>query len=248
MASPRNAQHVYRCTRAPCWSSVGNLAGSDSLFWGKHNCCSFEWLSNRVYSAEGYSRNGMPYKQQSIKCDWSYIWSIERWVRAKYALPFRRRFWTLDCRNSNLSGSRKTRHHPNVLLSVRKTYYSSFDPSLTPKAGEANESYTLSIPANSAVATITAESSYGVLFALQTFNQLFYTHTYGQIYTSHAPVLIKDEPKFQHRGLNMDLSRHFYPKEVILRVIDVLSWQKFNRFHMHITDSQSWSPPSPPSL
>jgi hexosaminidase len=93
---------------------------------------------------------------------------------------------------------------------------------------------------NSAVATIAAESSYGVLWALQTFNQLFYTHTNNQIYTNHAPVLIKDEPKFQHRGLNMDLSRHFYPKESVLRVIDTLSWQKFNRLHMHITDSQSW--------
>lgn len=117
---------------------------------------------------------------------------------------------------------------------------SSFDVSLTPKAGEVNESYVLIIPSDSATATIQAESSYGVLWALQTFNQLFYTHTDKQLYTTHAPVYISDEPIFKHRGLNMDLSRHFYPKEVVLRIIDTLSWQKFNRFHMHITDSQSW--------
>ena len=111
---------------------------------------------------------------------------------------------------------------------------------MTPKAGEVNESYVLTIPSESEIATITAESSYGVLWALQSFNQLFYTHTNRQMYTTHAPVYIIDEPKFKHRGLNMDLSRHFYPKEVILRIIDTLSWQKFNRFHMHITDSQSW--------
>jgi hexosaminidase len=112
--------------------------------------------------------------------------------------------------------------------------------SLTPKVGEVNESYVLNIPADSSIAEVTAQSSYGVLWALQSFNQLFYTHTNKQLYTSYAPVSITDEPKFQHRGLNMDLSRHFYPKEIVLRIIDTLSWQKFNRFHMHITDSQSW--------
>jgi hexosaminidase len=117
---------------------------------------------------------------------------------------------------------------------------SAFDVSLTPKAGEVNESYVLTIPSDDDVAIITAESSYGVLWALQSFNQLFYTHTNGQLYTAHAPVYIIDEPKFKHRGLNMDLSRHFFPKETILRIIETLSWQKFNRLHMHITDSQSW--------
>jgi hypothetical protein len=118
--------------------------------------------------------------------------------------------------------------------------HSEYDVSLIPKAGAVNESYVLSILSDSDTATISAVSFLGVIYALQSFNQLFYTHTNGQIYTSHAPVYIADEPKFKHRGLNMDLSRHFYPKESVLRVIDTISWQKFNRFHMHITDSQSW--------
>jgi hexosaminidase len=113
---------------------------------------------------------------------------------------------------------------------------------LTPKAGEVNESYTLSISPDSSTATIVAESSYGVIWALQSFNQLFYTHTDGSLYTTHAPVEIVDEPIFKHRGVNVDLSRHFYPKTAVLRIIETMSWQKFNRFHMHITDSQSWSP------
>jgi len=111
---------------------------------------------------------------------------------------------------------------------------------LTPKAGEVDESYILSIPSNASIATLSTQSSSGVIFGLQSFNQLFYTHTTGGIYTPHAPVSINDKPKFAHRGLNMDLSRHFYPKEAVLRIIETMSWQKFNRFHMHITDSQSW--------
>jgi len=122
---------------------------------------------------------------------------------------------------------------------------SAFDVSLTPKVGEANESYVLII--TNSTATLTAESSYGVLWGLQSFNQLFYSHSNGQTYTPYAPIFIADEPVFKHRGLNIDLSRHFYPKQAVLRVIDTMSWQKFNRFHMHITDSQSW-PLGIPSL
>jgi hexosaminidase len=118
---------------------------------------------------------------------------------------------------------------------------STYDISLTPKAGEVNESYTLSISPNSSTARIVAESSYGVIWALQSFNQLFYTHTDGSTYTTHAPVEIVDEPIFKHRGINVDLSRHFYPKATVLKIIETMSWQKFNRFHMHVTDSQSWS-------
>jgi hexosaminidase len=121
------------------------------------------------------------------------------------------------------------------------------DGSLTPRAGEVDESYTLFIPSGSCEGRITANSSLGVLWALQSLNQLFYTHTSGDIYSPHAPISIRDEPAFAHRGLNMDLSRHYFPKDALLRVIECLSWQKFNRLHLHITDSQSW-PLEVPSL
>lgn len=49
-----------------------------------------------------------------------------------------------------------------------------------------------------------------------------------------------DAPRFQHRGLNLDVSRNWYPVDSILRTIDALSWNKFNRLHIHMTDSQSW--------
>lgn len=112
---------------------------------------------------------------------------------------------------------------------------------LKPLAGQVDESYTLCIETNG-VATITAVSSTGVLHALNSFTQLFFTHSQKDvgIYLNTAPVEIKDAPKFSHRGLNLDVSRNWYPKSAILRQIDVISWNKFNRFHIHMTDSQSW--------
>ena len=130
-----------------------------------------------------------------------------------------------------------------------KTYINSLSVSQTgtdnsstfkPLAGQVDESYNISITTDGN-AEITAVSSTGVLHALETFIQLFYQHsTSAGIYTNLAPVSITDSPKFEHRGLNMDVSRNWYPVSNILRTIDALSWNKFNRLHIHMTDSQSW--------
>jgi hexosaminidase len=107
-------------------------------------------------------------------------------------------------------------------------------------AGEVDESYDLKVTADG-TATISAESYQGVLRALETFTQLFYSHSQGAgIYSNLIPLSITDSPKFSHRGLNLDVSRNWYPKSTILHVIDALAWNKFNRFHIHMTDGQSW--------
>ena len=108
-----------------------------------------------------------------------------------------------------------------------------------PLAGEVDESYSLSIATDGQV-TITAVSSIGIAHGLTTFTQLFYKHSSGPVYTPYAPVEITDVPKFQHRGLNMDVSRVWYAPADITRMIDALAYNKFNRLHLHITDAQSW--------
>lgn len=115
-----------------------------------------------------------------------------------------------------------------------------------PLSGAIDESYALSVTDNGEV-TITALSSVGLAHGLTTFTQLFYKHTNGQFYTPLAPVEITDAPKFEHRGLNMDVARNYYAPSDILRTIDALAYNKFNRLHIHITDSQSW-PLEIPSL
>ena len=84
-------------------------------------------------------------------------------------------------------------------------------------------------------------SSIGILHALETFTQLFYQHSNNAgVYTPYAPVAITDSPKFAHRGLNLDVARNFYNPSDVMRTIDALSWNKFNRLHLHLTDAQSW--------
>jgi hexosaminidase len=98
-----------------------------------------------------------------------------------------------------------------------QTYISSLtitqfgNDSYNPAARQVDESYNLTI-SKDGEAEIVAASPNGCLHALQTFIQLFYQHSTGAgMYTNLAPVTIIDAPKFQHRALNMDVSRNWYP-------------------------------------
>ncbi len=53
-------------------------------------------------------------------------------------------------------------------------------------------------------------------------------------------VQIKDHPRFQWRGLMLDVSRHFFTKEEVKRFIDDMVKYKFNTLHWHLTDDQGW--------
>ncbi|KAI1335890.1 glycoside hydrolase family 20 protein [Xylariaceae sp. FL0016] len=109
-----------------------------------------------------------------------------------------------------------------------------------PLAGAVDECYNLTVDA-SGKAAIAAVSSTGVLRALETFSQLFFEHSQdGSIYTTKAPVRVTDAPQYDHRGVLFDTSRNYYPLNSIYRTIDALAQNKLNRFHWHVTDSQSW--------
>lgn len=115
-----------------------------------------------------------------------------------------------------------------------------------------DESYNLTVPAtgNDPI-RIFANTTLGLAHGIRTLAQLFYSHTntstLRKAYTTLAPVTITDVPLFPHRGLNLDVARHWYPVADIKRTISALAATKLNRLHLHITDSQSW-PLDIPSL
>ena len=51
---------------------------------------------------------------------------------------------------------------------------------------------------------------------------------------------VMDFPRFTYRGIMLDSSRHFLPKNLILDNLDLMEMNKFNVFHWHLTDSQSF--------
>ncbi|MGJ1418055.1 beta-N-acetylhexosaminidase [Sphingobacterium spiritivorum] len=53
-------------------------------------------------------------------------------------------------------------------------------------------------------------------------------------------VKIQDEPRFQYRGMHLDVGRHMFPVSFIKKYIDILAAYKLNTFHWHLTEDQGW--------
>ena len=51
---------------------------------------------------------------------------------------------------------------------------------------------------------------------------------------------IYDEPAFAHRGVLMDVCRHFFTVEEVKRQLDIMAMYKFNVLHWHLTEDQGW--------
>jgi len=63
--------------------------------------------------------------------------------------------------------------------------------------------------------------------------------------SSELPVTIpnmhiSDYPDFSYRGQKLDVVRNFTAKDNVLRLIDLLSIYKINRFHLHMADDEGW--------
>ena len=51
---------------------------------------------------------------------------------------------------------------------------------------------------------------------------------------------ICDAPRFEYRGILIDISRHFRTVEFLKRQIDIMAELKMNRLHLHLTDAAGW--------
>ncbi len=98
-----------------------------------------------------------------------------------------------------------------------------------------DESYKLTI--TSTQATLTAPNELGAMHGLETFLQLV---TMDNGACSVPAVTIDDAPRFQWRGLLVDVVRHFEPVDVIERTLDGMAIAKLNVFHWHLSDDQGF--------
>ncbi|WP_293937824.1 family 20 glycosylhydrolase [Sphingobacterium sp. UBA5996] len=86
---------------------------------------------------------------------------------------------------------------------------------------------------------IVAASEKGAFYGLQTVQQLYLlSGTTAKVALPY--ITIKDQPAFQWRGVELDVARHFFPKEYLYKFIDLIASYKFNKFHLHLTDDQGW--------
>lgn len=85
--------------------------------------------------------------------------------------------------------------------------------------------------------TIVSNSNESAFHATRTLLQLISQE--GKVFK--LPCLtIEDYPRFDYRGMHLDVGRHFFPVSLVKNYIDWLSFHKFNKFHWHLTEDQGW--------
>ena len=106
------------------------------------------------------------------------------------------------------------------------------------------EEYKLSIGKEKII--VTASSPAGFFYAFQTMKQLMPENVMAGVRDKEIkrwtlPIVdIFDKPRFAWRGFMLDEGRHFYGKEEIKKILDIMAAYKMNRFHWHLTEDQGW--------
>lgn len=99
--------------------------------------------------------------------------------------------------------------------------------------------------ANADKVTIQGNSYGGVIAGIESFRQLLPPQIESKQVVNNVDwaipgVTIKDAPRFEWRGIMLDVSRHFYTKEEVKELLDIMALYKMNKFHWHLTDDQGW--------
>lgn len=117
---------------------------------------------------------------------------------------------------------------------------------LTTKDGQESleeEGYTLSSDATSVI--IRGYTPAGVWNGAQTLRQMFPSDIESpevvEGMTWSVPAAdITDTPEYGYRGMHLDVARHFFNKDEVMRQIDLISQFKINKLHLHLSDDQGW--------
>ena len=111
------------------------------------------------------------------------------------------------------------------------------DPQLGPEA------YNLAVSKDQI--EIKASQPAGFFYAIQTLRQLLPPEIESSVKQEKVEwlvpgIVITDSPEFKWRGYMLDVSRHFFAKNEVMKMIDYMAYHKLNTFHFHLTDDQGW--------
>lgn len=98
-----------------------------------------------------------------------------------------------------------------------------------------DEAYSINITNKSLL--IKVKTPKGLFYAIQSLKQLIKKKN-DKIQLRLC--LIEDKPKMRHRSFSLDEVRHFFGKDEVKKIIDIISLLKFNYFHWHLSDDQGF--------
>lgn len=150
---------------------------------------------------------------------------------------------TISLENSSLKNS------ANFFNDYLKEYYgftlkiighapnkNSITLSLQHNDSAVQEAYSMTVNDNGI--SITGNDEAGTFYGIQTLIQLLPVQKTASFNVPY--VSINDYPRFQYRGMHLDVGRHFFDAAYIKKYIDYLALHKFNTFHWHLTEDQGW--------
>jgi hexosaminidase len=103
------------------------------------------------------------------------------------------------------------------------------------------EAYQLSVDPEAGI-EIVGTTGAGVFYGVQSLEAWLPVDAYRAPSPPVAvpAVRITDGPRFDYRGLHLDVSRNFQSVEAVKRLLDIMAFYKLNTFHFHLTDDEGW--------
>ena len=102
------------------------------------------------------------------------------------------------------------------------------------------EGYQLTVANNNII--LRANKGNGIFYGMQTLLQLFPVNkkdlSGSLIYLQGANII--DKPRFEWRGLMLDVGRFYYSMDFLKKYIDYLAMHKMNTFHWHLVEDHGW--------
>lgn len=108
------------------------------------------------------------------------------------------------------------------------------------KSIKASEGYRLTV--NTKQIVLTARNPAGMFYAIETLRQMLpdAVEKGKGIALSLKAVNISDQPRFEWRGMMLDVSRHFFSLAYLRKYVDMMALYKMNKLHLHLSDDQGW--------
>ncbi len=128
------------------------------------------------------------------------------------------------------------------IVEVADTTRSVIELAIDPGAPAGEESYELNVTREKV--RVAARTPAGLFYGVQTLRQLlpYYVEYTGALARPMAipTTRIVDAPRFEWRGVMLDVSRHFLPPADVKEFMDLMVLYKLNRLHLHLSDDQGW--------
>ena len=141
---------------------------------------------------------------------------------------------TICLKQASLIGSIRTDKLKTIAIKANEAPPNRYieldlDPSLrTP------ESYTMVSDYDKQTITVKGSDSAGVFYGIQTVLSL------ASLDGTVPNGQVTDHPRFEYRGMHIDVARNFRTVEDIKKLLEVMAMYKMNKFHIHLCDDEGW--------